>query len=151
MTNAEYLEYPNYLISADKSLLSLDRIAAMLSRSYWADRRPREIIERFIANSAFCVGIYLAGERVAFARIFTDFVAIYWIGDVIVDESHRGRGLGKRLMQFIVDLPELQGLNGILSTRDAHGLYSQFGFAKTELAMMRRAKPIGVEKNLGVE
>ena len=40
-----------YRISTDKSLLSLGRICEFLSRSYWADKRPRERIELSIQNS----------------------------------------------------------------------------------------------------
>ncbi|MGC1162975.1 MAG: GNAT family N-acetyltransferase, partial [Candidatus Sulfotelmatobacter sp.] len=65
-----------------------------------------------------------------FARVISDFATIAYVGDVFVVETHRGRGLGKWLMQCIVQHPALQNLRRwILTTRDAHGLYSQFGFA----------------------
>jgi GNAT superfamily N-acetyltransferase len=52
-----------------------------------------------------------------------------WICDVFVDESVRGRGVGKRLMAAIVEDPRLEGLKRMmLATRDAHGLYAGFGF-----------------------
>lgn len=54
---------------------------------------------------------------------------IAYLGDVFVLESHRGRGLSKRLMECIVQHPALQGLRRwILLTRDAHGLYAKYGF-----------------------
>ena len=52
-----------------------------------------------------------------------------YLSDVFVLESHRGRGLSKWLMETILAHPELQNLRRwLLATRDAHGLYSQFGF-----------------------
>jgi len=49
--------------------------------------------------------------------------------DVFVLEPHRGRGLSKWMMDCIISHPDLQGLRRwILLTRDAHGLYQQFGF-----------------------
>jgi GNAT superfamily N-acetyltransferase len=52
-----------------------------------------------------------------------------YVADVFVLPAHRGRGVSKRLMQAIMAHPELQGLRRILlATRDAHGLYEQFGF-----------------------
>ena len=43
--------------------------------------------------------------------------------------AHRGRGLSKRLLRTIFTHPELQRLRRwSLATRDAHGLYRQFGF-----------------------
>jgi GNAT superfamily N-acetyltransferase len=48
---------------------------------------------------------------------------------VFIDENFRGRGLSKWLMEVIMSHPDLQGLRRfMLATRDAHGLYSQFGF-----------------------
>lgn len=55
---------------------------------------------------------------------------MYWVADVFIDERYRGRGLGKRLIKGIVEMGELKGLKGILGTRDAHGLYEQYGFKK---------------------
>jgi len=51
------------------------------------------------------------------------------VGDVFVLEAYRGHGLGKWLMECIVSHPLLQDLRRwTLATRDAHSLYSQFGF-----------------------
>jgi ribosomal protein S18 acetylase RimI-like enzyme len=47
---------------------------------------------------------------------------------VIIDEACRGSGLGRALLSYIENLPEYQGLRGILITRDAHGLYEKFGY-----------------------
>ena len=49
----------------------------------------------------------------------------------VVVESHRGKGLSKRLMGFVFAHPDLQGLRRfMLATKDAHGLYKQFGFTE---------------------
>ena len=69
------------------------------------------------------------GAQVGFARVISDFATIAYLGDVFVLEAHRGRGLSKWMMECITLHPALQGLRRwILVTRDAHGLYSQFGF-----------------------
>ena len=75
--------------------------------------------------------------QVGFARVVSDFATVAYLGDVFVLESHRGRGLSKRLMECIMQHPALQGLRRwILLTRDAHGLYKQSGF--TALAAPER-------------
>lgn len=67
--------------------------------------------------------------QVGFARCVTDYATIYWhLHDVIVDEAYRGRGIGKALMEAVSSHEQLKGLNGILATRDAQGLYQQNGF-----------------------
>lgn len=129
--------FGEYRISDDKSLLSLERIGEFLAKSYWADQRPLGTIERSIQNS-LCYGVYLRDRQVGFARAVTDYATIYWLCDVYIDEEYRGLGLGKRLVQCIVESDSLKGLAGILGTRDAHGLYEQFGFQKESERMMRR-------------
>lgn len=119
-----------YEISTDRARLDVALIHRWLSQeSYWAKGAPRAVVERSIAN-ALCFGIYDAdGTQVGFARVITDKATFAYLGDVFVVEAHRGRGLSKRLMQTIVDHPDLQGLRRwMLATRDAHGLYAQFGF-----------------------
>jgi len=118
-----------FLVSTDPERLSLDVVHGFLTNCYWAKGIPREVVERSIEHS-LCFGIYEAnGAQVGFARVISDFATIAYIGDVFVLDSHRGRGLGKWLMQCITQHPSLQNLRRwILTTRDAHGLYSQFGF-----------------------
>ena len=70
---------------------------------------------------------------VGFARVITDGATFGYLADVFIDESCRGQGLSKWLMEVILSHPDLQGLRRfMLATRDAHGLYRQFNF--TELA-----------------
>ncbi len=59
----------------------------------------------------------------------TDRATFAYLADVFVLPEHRGAGLGKWLIECVVSHPELQGLRRwLLGTRDAHGLYRQFGF-----------------------
>ncbi len=116
-------------ISTDPADFDLDWITSALSeRSYWAHGRGRDVVERSIANSLGFAA--LVGDRqVGFARVVTDQATFAWICDVFVDETVRGRGVGKRLMAAIVGDPRLQGLKRmLLATDDAHGLYAGFGF-----------------------
>jgi GNAT superfamily N-acetyltransferase len=118
-----------FIISTDRERLSLDVIHGFLTNCYWAKGVPREIVARSIEH-ALCFGIYDgSGAQVGFARVISDFATVAYVGDVFVLETHRGRGLGKWLMQCIVQHPALQNLRRwILTTRDAHALYSQVGF-----------------------
>ena len=123
------LQRGEFLISTDRTRLNLDVIYQFLTSCYWAKGIPREIVARSIEH-ALCFGIYDGdGAQVGFARVISDFATIAYLGDVFVLESYRGRGLGKWMMECIVQHPSLQGLRRwILLTRDAHQLYSPFGF-----------------------
>lgn len=127
----EAVEYRRgeFLISTDRERLDLNVVCGFLTNCYWAKGIPREVVERSI-EGALCFGIYDGeGAQVGFARVISDFATIAYIGDVFVLETHRGRGLSKWLMECIVQHPALQNLRRwLLTTRDAHGLYSQFGF-----------------------
>lgn len=128
----------DYEINDDKSMISLDRVYELLSKTYWAGARSKDKIERSINNS-ICYGVYYKGEQVGFARVVTDFATMYWLCDVVIDEDHRGEGIGKRLAETIINSNQLKGLLGILCTKDAHGLYEKYGFKKEAEAFMRRA------------
>jgi GNAT superfamily N-acetyltransferase len=120
----------DFAISTDRGRLDREAIHAFLSNSYWARGIPREVLDRSIEN-ALCFGVYEGQKLVGFARVITDFSTFAYLADVFVLESHRGRGLSKWLMEVVMGHPELQGLRRwTLATRDAHGLYEQFGFRK---------------------
>jgi GNAT superfamily N-acetyltransferase len=118
----------NIIISTDNNLLQTDVIFAMLEASYWASKRPRAVILKSLAHS-LNFGAYQNGQMIGFARVVTDYAVFAYLCDVVVLEAFRGQGVGKQLMQAVHEHPDLQGLRRfMLATRDAHGLYAQFGF-----------------------
>ena len=117
-----------YSISTDKERLDIPYIHAFLSHSYWAENIPVATVQRSIDGS-LCFGVYEAGRQLGFARVITDKATFGYLADVFIDEQYRGRGLSKWLMETIMAHPDVQGLRRfMLATRDAHGLYVQFGF-----------------------
>jgi GNAT superfamily N-acetyltransferase len=145
------LRRDGYFVSTDPSLLNIEMVHAYLSNeSYWSAGVTRERLEGAIASS-LPFGAYKDGTQAAFARVITDYSTIAYIADVFVEEGHRGRGLGKLLMEAIVSHPDLQRMRRwLLGTRDAHGLYAQFGF--TPLAepdrWMERADALTYERDM---
>jgi GNAT superfamily N-acetyltransferase len=119
-------------IDTDKSRLNVNYIHTFLSGTYWAENIPVEVIKKCIDGSV-CFGVYEGEKQVGFARVITDKASFGYVADVFIDESYRGRGLSKWLMEEILAHPELQGFrNWQLATRDAHGLYARFGFKPIE-------------------
>lgn len=124
--------YQNYKITDDRSAVDLDVVHSLLSTSYWAANRPKEVIKKTVENS-LCFSVLIEGEQVGFARVVTDHAVFAWIGDLIIDPDHRGKGLGKFLMQCIESHPEVPPSLQMLRTKDAHGLYEKFGFKRGEV------------------
>ena len=119
----------DYRIIEGAENIPLEDVVRLLRTTYWAEKRPVEVIERSMQNS-LCFGVRVEGrdELAAFARVITDYATTYYLADVVVDPALRGRGLGKALVGHIVSHPALAGLRGFLITRDAQGLYRPFGF-----------------------
>ena len=123
------LKKDEYLLSTDPSKLQVDMIHSYLSKeSYWALNIPKETVERSIKNS-MPFGLYANGQQVGFARLVTDRTIFAYLADVFILPAFRGKGLSKWMIKSIQSHPELQGLRRwMLATRDAHGLYEQFGW-----------------------
>jgi GNAT superfamily N-acetyltransferase len=136
-----------YLISTDRSLLDLRFVHGYLETSYWAAGVPAEVVRRSVENS-LCFGVYISEEQVGFARVVTDRATFAYLADVFVLEEHRGRGLGKWLVEVVLSHPELRGLRRwMLATRDAHEPYRNNGFAelgRPGIFMERRDASYGV-------
>lgn len=133
------VEFGDYIISDEKDRLKVDALHEMLNRSYWATNRSKEVIEVSIKHS-ICYGIYFGEQQIGFGRVVTDYATMYWLADVIIHEDHRGKGLGKALMDLISNDSRLEGLLGILATKDAHGLYQKYGFMKDPEKLMQKPR-----------
>ena len=117
-------------ISTDRQRMDIDTIHRLLTdEAYWAANRTLEQTRTAFENS-LCFGAYLEGQLAGFGRVVSDFATFAYVGDVFVLDEFRGRGLGKMLMQAMVDHPSLQGLRRwVLATKDAHRLYERYEFS----------------------
>ena len=118
-----------YRIIDGAETMRLEEVMALLGKTYWANSRSQEQVELSMKNSR-CFGVYLEDEdkQVGFARVISDYATTYYLCDVIIDPEYQNRGFGAALVGYIENLPEYQGLRGVLITRDAHGLYEKFGY-----------------------
>ena len=130
----------NYRIIEGEDRIGVSDVERLLKMTYWANHRPAETIEKSMRNSA-CFGIWSDDEQklIGFARVISDYATTWYLCDVIIDPAYRHRGLGKELVSHIASLPEFAGLRGLLLTRDAHGLYSRYGFESADGRAMVRS------------
>lgn len=122
-----------FIFSDDKGKIDAAAVHLFLStQSYWAEGIPLQTVTKSIENS-LCFGIYKETLQIGFARWITDRATFAYLADVYVEEEFRGMGLSKKLMSLMLFHPDLQGLRRyMLATRDAHRLYSQYGFEPLE-------------------
>jgi hypothetical protein len=121
----------NFTLSTDRSRLDLQAIHQFLStQAYWALGRSFETVQLSIENSV-CFGLYESSRQVGFCRVITDTVTFAWLCDVFIISEYRKLGLGKWMMECVINSPELKKVRRfLLATRDAHGLYQEYaGFA----------------------
>ncbi|KUJ69531.1 GCN5 family acetyltransferase [Streptomyces albus subsp. albus] len=119
-----------YELSTDPDRVDVDLVHHWLSTdAYWALGRSRETVERSIRGS-LNFGVYGAdGSQVAHARVVTDWATFAWLCDVYVAPGHRGRGLGAWVAGAVRDALAPHRLKRVLlSTLDAHAVYSKAGF-----------------------
>lgn len=133
MTPLEW-HHKKFSVSTDRSRLQVDRIHRFLSmESYWSADIPISVVRTAIKNS-LCFGLYCdSGEQIGFARVVTDDATFAWICDVYIELPMRGKGLSQWLLDCVMAHPSLKGLRRIcLATKDAHRLYTKFGFQVTQ-------------------
>lgn len=126
-----HISYNGYIITTDKSLMQVEAIHKWLSeKSYWVKDIPFEIVQGSFNNS-FCMAVLKDGVQVGYARLVTDYYSVAWLGDVYIEEEHRGQGLSKKMMEILTGLEWVTKLRKVfLGTLDAHGLYARYGFEK---------------------
>jgi GNAT superfamily N-acetyltransferase len=137
------LSRDEYVISTDPSRIDMDVVCDFLNRSYWARGRPRERTELGLAHS-LVFGLYAGHHQIGLARVVTDYAIIAYLCDVFIHEAHRGRGLGKWLIETIINHPDLKHVRRwLLATDDAHGLYAQYDFKPLDRVenWMQRLQP----------
>lgn len=115
-------------ISRDKQKIQMESVIELIQKIEWASDRTPEDIRKSVENST-CYGVFFDERLIGFARIITDFVTTYYLMDVIIDEFYRGRGIGKMLMDEIMN--DTVHLYGILHTDSAQKFYEPYGFRVT--------------------
>ena len=131
-----------YVLSDDRARLDLRLVHELLvGQAYWAQGRTIGQTERSFAH-CHPFGAYApdsfsrgapGGVLAGFARVLTDYTFRAHLGDVFILPEHRGLGLGKALVAFVLDHPALRTVTRwTLTTGDAHGLHARHGFRLAE-------------------
>jgi GNAT superfamily N-acetyltransferase len=123
--------YELYRITDELCQIDFDTVHRWLAESYWSPGITKEKVEQAAKHSAVVIGAYdSSGKQVGYCRAVSDRTRFAWVADVYVDSAHRGHGLGKEIVSFLLTHPDLKDVgNWLLGTKDAHGVYEKLGFA----------------------
>lgn len=113
-------------------------VMPLLAQTYWAKMRKWSTVRRSI-RGAIPFGVFDAhGKQVGFARVVTDCSTTYYLADVVIDESLRGKGVGIAFLRYILSDPRFNTRRGMLLTQTAHGFYEHEGFQRFGERLMMR-------------
>jgi GNAT superfamily N-acetyltransferase len=121
----------DFSITTDPKAVDPETVYNLLATSYWATFRSRADVEACLEHSV-CFTLRQEHEQIGFARIVTDYRVFAWFTDIIVDPAYRGQKLGTWLVECMMEYPGIRTCKKVLQTRDSHGLYEKFGFARCE-------------------
>jgi N-acetylglutamate synthase-like GNAT family acetyltransferase len=123
----EYIKKP-FMISTERNKVNVNKVCEFLAQSYWAKTRKRETIIKSLEHS-LCFSLFHENTQIGFARVITDGATFAYLCDVFIDEAYRGNGLGKWMLECILQHPDIGTVRRfLLATKDAHEFYRQFGF-----------------------
>ncbi len=110
--------------------MDFKRATAMLSRAYWSPGIKMDEVKKGARNSTLVIGAFLKDQtQIGYARVVSDKVRFAYILDVIIDEKYRRKGIGQKMMTYILSHDDLKEVyQWLLITRDAHGVYRKVGF-----------------------
>lgn len=131
----------DYECDADPGRIDRDAAwAFMRDHAYWGRWRSRDVVEKQIDASWRVVGVYdtRTGAMVGFARAVSDGISLAYLADVYVHPDHRGRGLGLRLVDHMIEQSDGPHFRWMLHTGDAHGLYAKAGFRAPDATFLER-------------
>ena len=127
-------------LTDDRSRVDLAQLLELYRATWWAHDRSQEQVKRALENSRPVITAWEGATLVGFARVISDLTFRATIWDVIVRPSHQGRGVGKALMDFVLNHPDLKSISMfLLLTKDKHSFYEGLGFqTEREMAMVLR-------------
>jgi GNAT superfamily N-acetyltransferase len=140
-TRSPTIAHVDYELDDNPARIDADVVWEFMStQAYWGRWRDRTALEHQLAGAWRLVGAYdkHTGDMVGFARALSDGVALAYLADVFVVEAARGHGLGKALVQAMIDDGPGAGFRWMLHTADAHGLYRRFGFREPDVTYLER-------------
>lgn len=122
-----------YEIRSSLTASHRDELLRLYANEWWTSSRTRADVDRMLAATdlIFAMCDVSSGSLLGFARVLTDTVFIALILDVIIAPDHRGRGLGRALVERVLADPALRAVASIelVCQPELAPFYEQWGFS----------------------
>ncbi len=120
-----------YFITHNLNDIQKQDLLKLFETESWTKGRTLKDIEAAERTCLFFGVIEKATDTlVAFTRVLTDDVKYAYIHDVIVEENHRGKGLGRYMMEAVLSHPRFKNIVcfELLCLADNIPFYNKFHF-----------------------
>jgi ribosomal protein S18 acetylase RimI-like enzyme len=105
--------------------------------AFWAKGRSIEDLQIMIDHSEPTISMWDNQKLIGFARATSDGIYRAMIWDVVINETYRGLGLGRRLVETLVHHPKLTRVERVyLTTSHQQNFYERLGFVRNDTATM---------------
>ncbi|MCX5821290.1 MAG: GNAT family N-acetyltransferase [Deltaproteobacteria bacterium] len=124
------------------------QIAGLYRAQEWwqaGDDESPQLIPRLIAGSHCFVAALEGEDIVGMGRAISDGVSDAYIQDLTVRSDHRNQGIGRRILQTLLERLNADGLHwiGLIAEPGSYGLYRWAGFREMAacVPMLMNQKP----------
>lgn len=130
------IEYDDVEIKFVQNWPEEDIIKLYKSGNWWKDSYDSSSIKNLIKGSfKFAIMIdKIENKTIGMGRILSDGVSDAYIQDLVILNDYRNKGLGSKLVKFLVDYCISKGIYwiGLISEPDQDEFYSSIGFREME-------------------
>ncbi|WP_299213467.1 GNAT family N-acetyltransferase [uncultured Aquimarina sp.] len=122
----------------NKKLPEVGELKDLFKQTSWAKNRSLEGVEKLLQKTEVFVVVRDTDteQLIGFGRALSDGIYRALLDDIVIEASYRKRGLGKRIVQELLD--QVQDVEQVfLNTKpELEVFYNEFGFTKTKALTM---------------
>ncbi len=115
-------------VTKDKSLMNVLEVSSLLSQAVRVKASMAGKLAKAIENSE-CYALFEEEVLIGFARVVTDMVTMGYLCDFVIDETYRGKGYGRLLMEYIRSDETVSGYKIIVQESGYKEVLKKFGFS----------------------